>query len=207
MGKCNAYEFWNKVKEEEIVFDNPEFNSLTDYVLSPEEFRKHNDIPQEADFLFDLDSESHKDWYDTGSEIEHMNGVTLESACVDIREVDGDTSNSSWLETLCENESLEKLLGKNGKEASIDEFDLDKLADEDGHNYIFYGMSIEKGTFHDAYLKLEGKQFDLSKLEINAIEMPNGDTMVTEILYNGKELDYDFGDTNGKGYVFEVWDY
>ena len=84
---------------------------------------------------------------------------------------------------------------------------LDKYADEDGHNYVFYGMSIEKGTFNDVYLKLEGKQFDASKLDIKAIEMPNGDTIVTEILYNGETLDGDFGDTNGKGYVAKVWNY
>ena len=68
-------------------------------------------------------------------------------------------------------------------------------------------MSIEKGVFHDAYLKLEGKQFDVSKLQVEAMDMPNGDTMVTDIIYDGTKLDYDFGDTNGKGYAFEVWDY
>ena len=203
----SAYEFWNKVKNEEITFDNPEFNNLTDYVLNPVEFRQHNDIPQEADFLFDIESEGHNEWYDMSSQLKHMNGVTLDSASMDIMEVDNDTSNSKQLDLLCENESIEKILNKNGKEPIIDDYDLDELADKDGHNYIFYGMSIEKGVFHDAYLKLEGKQFDVSKLQVEAMDMPNGDTMVTDIIYDGTKLDYDFGDTNGKGYAFEVWDY
>ena len=78
---------------------------------------------------------------------------------------------------------------------------------DDGHNYVFYGMSIEKGTFNDVYLRTEGKKFDVSKLDVKAMEMPNGDNIITEILYNGEPLDGDFGDTNGKGYVCDVWDY
>ena len=47
----------------------------------------------------------------------------------------------------------------------------------------------------------------LTKLDVKAMEMPNGDNIITEILYNGEALDGDFGDTNGKGYVCDVWDY
>ena len=85
--------------------------------------------------------------------------------------------------------------------------DLDSHADKDGNNYVFYFMSIEKGTFHDVYVKTEGKQLDVSKIDIGATEMPNGDTIVTTISYNGVELDNEFGDTTGKGYVGSVWNY
>jgi hypothetical protein len=68
-------------------------------------------------------------------------------------------------------------------------------------------MSIEKGTFNDVYLKLEGKKFDPSRLGIDAEEMPNGDTVITSITYNDIELDGDFGDTTGKGFDCDVYDY
>ena len=43
-------------------------------------------------------------------------------------------------------------------------------------------MSIEKGTFNDVYPKTNGKPFDVSKLDIKAIEMSNGDNIITETL-------------------------
>lgn len=201
-----AYEFWNKVGKGEIKLGNEEYDTLECYMAGAEDFRKNVDIPQEADFLWDSKNEHHREWYEH-DDIEHMNGVTLDSARIEVDEVENESWGSKWLETICENEDLDKMLERNNKEAKIDYFDLDKYADEDGHNYVFYGMSVEKGTFNDVYLKLEGKQFDFSKLDIRAIEMPNGDTIITEILYNGETLDGDLGDTTGKGYSCDVWDY
>ena len=201
-----AYKFWNDVKEGKTELDHPEYDNLESYMANPEEFRKHVDIPQEADFLFDMKNEFHQQWYEK-DDIEHMNGVTLDSARIEVDEVSDESYGSKWLETVCEDMMLDKLLEMKNKEVDQDYFDLDAHGDEDGHNYVFYGMSIEKGTFNDVYLRTEGKKFDVSKLDVKAMEMPNGDNIITEILYNGVPLDGDFGDTNGKGYVCDVWDY
>ena len=147
-------------------------------MANPEEFRKHVDIPQEADFLFDMKNEFHQQWYEK-DDIEHMNGVTLDSARIEVDEVSDESYGSKWLETVCEDMMLDKLLEMNNKEVDQDYFDLDAHGDEDGHNYVFYGMSIEKGTFNDVYLRTEGKKFDVSKLDVKAMEMPNGCLLYT----------------------------
>jgi hypothetical protein len=202
------FEFWNnwdKNKKDNAF--NPNLNTLEDYANDPEEFRKHNDMPQEADFMWDPEHECHMAWHEK-DDIEHSNGVDTNGVHIEIDEVDSDKSwGTEWIETLVENESLDKLLERNGKEIKVDYMDLDAHADENGNNYVFFFMSIEKGTFHDVYVKTEGKQLDVSKIDISATEMPNGDTIITTISYNGVELDNEFGDTTGKGYVGSVWNY
>lgn len=204
-----AFEFWNKVENGEIELKDKEGYDATveNYSMDPEEFRKEHDIPQEADFLFDLDIEGHRQWYEM-DDIEHLNGVGVSGCHIEIDEVDNDQSwGSKWLDTIVENKSLETLVESTNKEIDTSHFDLDEYADEDGNNYVFFGMSIEKGTFNDVYLKTEGKPIDINKLSFKSMEMPNGDNIVTEILYNGETLDGDFGDTNGKGYIAKIWNY
>ena len=45
-----------------------------------------------------------------------MNGVTFESCRIEIDEVENADWGSKWLETVCENEDLDKLLERNNKE-------------------------------------------------------------------------------------------
>ena len=91
---------------------------------------------------------------------------------IEVDEVENADWGSKWLETVCEDMMLDKLLEMNNKEVDPRLFDLDAHGDEDGHNYVLYGMSIEKGTFNDVYPRTEGKKFDVSKPDVKAIEMP-----------------------------------
>ena len=175
-----AYEYWSEQESSE----------LEDYAMSGAEdyCEEHPDtVPDNANFLYEKDDEYWRDWYEAPNELEHCNSVNL-----------GEVANTT----------IEKLIEENALEYNEDEFDLDEHADEDGHNYVFYGMSVEKGSFFDGVVHLtNGETFDIKKLSFSATEMPNGDTILDSISYAGEEIDYDYGDTNGKGYNADVWDY
>jgi hypothetical protein len=195
-----AYEYWN----------DKEKNQLEDYAMSGAEdyCEEHPDtVPDNANFLFEPKDDYYRDWYDAPNEIEHSNGVTMGGAWIEITEQESDDWSSVNLGTVADT-TIEKLIEENALEYNEDEFDLDEHADEDGHNYVFYGMSVEKGSFFDGVVHLtNGEKFDIKKLSFSATEMPNGDTILDSISYAGKEIDHDYGDTNGKGYNADVWDY
>ena len=171
-------------KEAYEYWSEQESGELEDYAMSGAEdyCEEHPDtVPDNANFLYEKDDEYWRDWYEAPNEIEHSNGV---------------------------NTTIEKLIEENALEYNEDEFDLDEHADEDGHNYVFYGMSVEKGSFFDGVVHLtNGEKFDIKKLSFSATEMPNGDTILDSISYAGEEIEHDYGDTNGKGYNADVWDY
>lgn len=200
-----AYEFWNRVKED----DDAEY-SLEDYVFSPEEFiEEHGDLPPEADFLYNKEDDYHQSWYEMEEEIEHNYGSEINNSWINIEETSEEDFNSDTLEDIVSTEDLDKWIENNEVEVNSDEFDLDNYADEDGSNYVLYGMSMEKGTFFSGTLIIEGgKKFDPKKLKISSMEMPNGDEIITSVEYNGEEVDgLGGGDTRGKGYTAEVWNY
>ena len=69
-------------------------------------------------------------------------------------------------------------------------------------------MSLEKGTFFNTTIESTSGDFDPAKLKISTYEMPNGDEIISGVEYDGEELDgLGNGDTRGKGYVAEVWNY
>ena len=193
-----AYEYWN----------DKEKNQLEDYAMSgAEDYCEENTVPDNANFLFQAEDEYYRDWYEADGELEHCNGVNMGGAWIEIEEQESDDWSSVNLGTVADT-TIEKLIEKNALEYNEDEFDLDEHADEDGHNYVFYGMSVEKGSFFDGVVHLtNGETFDIKKLSFSATEMPNGDTILDSISYAGEEIDYDYGDTNGKGYDAAVWNY
>ena len=195
-----AYEYWSE----------QESGELEDYAMSGAEdyCEEHPDtVPDNANFLYEKDDEYWRDWYEAPNELEHCNGVNMGGAWIEIEEQEGEDWTSVNLGEVA-NTTIEKLIEENALEYNEDEFDLDEHADEDGHNYVFYGMSVEKGSFFDGVVHLtNGETFDIKKLSFSATEMPNGDTILDSISYAGEEIDYDYGDTNGKGYNADVWDY
>ena len=195
-----AYEYWSEQESSE----------LEDYAMSGAEdyCEEHPDtVPDNANFLFEPKDDYYRDWYDAPNEIEHSNGVNMGGAWIEITEQESDDWSSVNLGTVADT-TIEKLIEENALEYNEDEFDLDEHADEDGHNYVFYGMSVEKGSFFDGVVHLtNGETFDIKKLSFSATDMPNGDTILDSISYAGEEIDHDYGDTNGKGYNADVWDY
>ena len=53
----------------------------------------------------------------------------------------------------------------------------------------------------------DGSKFDPKKLKFFVEAQPNGDTIISEVTYNGETIDNNGGDTTGKGYYAQVWDY
>jgi len=74
--------------------------------------------------------------------------------------------------------------------------------------YVFYGMSAEKGSFFEGVVHVDdGSKFDPTKLKIYVEAQPNSDNIITEVEYAGEPVDNVGGDTTGKGYYAQVWDY
>jgi len=70
--------------------------------------------------------------------------------------------------------------------------------------YIAQLYSAEKGGFFDGIIETVG-DFDPKKLVIHTTEYLNGEDTITEVHYDGVELENYGGDTNGKGYYAAVW--
>lgn len=188
------YEFWNnEEKLEELGFED----GLSEYMWDRDEYNDR--VPEEAQF--------ENEWYDQ-DDIEHSNGVTLDSARLVIDKIDsGEPYEAKHLEDIWDGD-VTTLIEEQDIETDENVLDLDEFADKDGHNYVFYGMSVEKGNFFDAILELkDDEELDISKFNFGVCEMPNGDNILSDVTYNGEYLDNYGGDTNGKAMYMEVWDY
>ena len=64
--------------------------------------------------------------------------------------------------------------------------------------------SSEKGTFFEGIIETVG-DFDPKKLKFYTTEYLNGEDTVTEVYYDGVDIENFGGDTNGKGYSASVW--
>ena len=199
------YEFWQAQcdKTDDAGYDLDEM--FGNYIFDKESFEEDYGItvPEEAK----LESE----WYEC-DDFAHTNGVNLGSAYISIDAIDaaddGPFSRGKIVGEIVENMDLEEFISTNELDSEITELDLDEFGnrDEDGHNYVMYAMSVEKGTFVDCYLQLT-KPIDLSKLSFYSTEYPNGDTIVEGLLYDDEDVEYEFGDTNGKSMNAYVMDY
>ena len=185
-------DWWNEQKEQGDI--SPE-----EYMDDPEEFRKHNDIPQEVDFLWDSMSEQHMSWHESPGEECHFFGVTDESANITIEEVDSGEYNASIINTIIDGKDFHNAIDEDGIESSID--DADAVIPKGWYAQM---ISHEKGTFFDGILHLRGERFDPTKLVIDQTTMPNDEVIIQSVRYGeeGKEVEVDNqgGDTRGKGY-------
>jgi len=195
-----AYEFWSN-KELEFTLD--------DYVFGPEDFidyhKELKDSP--ANFLYHKDDDYYDEWYEMGTEVEHCYGGEYNNSWLTVEETDTEDWNSETLNDVMSCIDLNVLVEDMEVAYDCSDFDLDEFADKDGHNYILYAMSTEKGQFWNTTIESTTGNFDVKKLKITTQDMPNGDEIITEIEYNGEILDNNGGDTRGKGYIAEVWDY
>jgi hypothetical protein len=73
--------------------------------------------------------------------------------------------------------------------------------------YVFFGMSAEKGTFGLYPIETNGEDLDIGALEFNTTQVPQSDNILELTAYKDHLLDNDGGDTNGKGYYAQVWDW
>lgn len=193
LGKATKqqHEFWN---DQERVVDagfEEEESALADYMLDIEEW--DNAVPKTARF--------NKEWFEIDDYL-HINGSTLDSAQVIIEQASSPEWDAMLGETVYEN-TLVAFSKTHKKAIDQSEFNLDDVTSE-LDPYVFYGMSVEKGSFFEGIVSVDGS-FDLSKLTFTATEVPNGDNIVDGVMYDGKEIENWGGDTSGKAMYMEVW--
>lgn len=198
-----AHDFWKKVTEEHGD------NDLVTYMVSANdgdaEYDEIKEVPSEADFLYDADDDYHHPWYEAPTEFEHTYGVEYSSARFTVDEVSSIEFSGSLINTVVDAEDLQEYLG-NIEEANNYEIELTEMGgcDQPESDYIAQMYSSEKGTFFEGIIETIG-EFDPKKLKIYTTEFLNGEDTVTEVHYDGKEVDNNGGDTNGKGYYASVW--
>lgn len=196
----------------EIVYGNSTKEEYDYWETNIEERRKQFNIPEDESpfnrYMMDKDDvggyeavptniQREGEWYDQ-DDMDHASGVSCDSATINIVEVNDEEYNA---EEICEI-----------VQCSLDEFieDTDAnliIGDSDAINrsFMFYAISVEKGTFFDGRLTVTGK-IDFSKLRFECTEYPNGDTIVNHVFYGDEEIDNDGGDTNGKSLYIELVD-
>jgi hypothetical protein len=188
------YEFWNDSERLEEAGFELASSAIVDYMWDMEEWEPN--IPKTARFR--------TEWYEL-DDYGHYNGVTHDSAYVIIEEVDSEAYDANVIEKVWEG-SLVDLLSQNKKTTIKNELDLnEEIQKINAGPYVFYGMSVEKGEFISGIVVAE--KLDFSKLEFYEWVLPNGDTLVEDIEYNGEGVNNFGGDTSGKAMYMEVWDW
>ena len=201
-----AHDFWKEVTEE-----NGD-NDLVEYMIADHvdecDFDNIDTVPVEAQFLNDPEDDMYKrPWYESHTEFEHTNGATYDSAWLSVNEVDSVDYTSDIIDEVIDREEV-TALNDRVLEESDNTVEIVEMGccddDPEGVEYIAQMYSSEKGEFFDGVIETVG-EFDPKKLVIHTTEYLNGEDTITEVHYDGVEVDNMGGDTNGKGYYAAVW--
>ena len=199
-----AHDFWSAHTEEHGD------NDLVEYMIADDvedcDFDELDSVPVEAQFLNDPDDDMYKrPWYESHTEFEHTNGATYGSAYLTVEEVDSDDYNASHVADVIEHEDISELNDR-VLEESDNTIEIVEMGccEELEAQYIAQLYSAEKGGFFDGIIETVG-DFDPKKLVIHTTEYLNGEDTITEVHYDGVEVENYGGDTNGKGYYASVW--
>lgn len=188
----SEYNYWVKQAEDRKV----EFNLKSDddpflnYMIN-------KDDSEEATFSTVPSGLQREDEWWAQGDIDCLVGVSIDSAHIDIEEIETDDIASDTLLSLTEGENLYDFVDHNDVTIIVDE------SPAMNESNLFYAMSVEKGTFFYGLLKVEGK-IDFSKLKINTTEFPNGDEIIHTISYDDEEIDNNGNDTNSKALYIEL---
>jgi hypothetical protein len=180
-----AHDFWNAHNEEHGDHDMVQYMIADD--LEECEFDDLDTVPVEAQFLNDPEDDMYKrPWYESHTEFEHTYGAEYGSAYISVEEVESEEYSASNINEVMYNESISDLNDVVGEET------------EWAHELV------EMGCFFDGVIETIG-DFDSKKLKVFTTEFLNGEDTITEVHYDGVEVDNNGGDTNGKGYYASVW--
>jgi hypothetical protein len=199
-----AHDFWAPICEEHGDHDLVEYMASDD--IEECDFTDIDSVPVEAQFLNDPDDDMYKrPWYESHTEFEHTYGAEYGSAYLSVEEVDSEEYNSNSINEVMYNESISDLNDTVGEETEwAHEMVEMGCCEEPDCKYIAQLYSSEKGGFFDGVIETIG-EFDPKKLKIRTTEFLNGEDTITEVEYDGVEVDNNGGDTNGKGYYASVW--
>lgn len=196
------YDFWKEKNDED-------YDNVVNYMVNAEDEGCPEDVPEEMDFMRDdYEGETvYRPWYEAPTEFSHQWGVEVGSARITVDEAESEEYNSQLIGTVIDGKDLKDYLDsleeENNYEISLIEMSVADGTDEQpDHVLQFY--SSEKGTFFDGLIKTVG-EFDIKKLKVYTEEYPNGEDIVTNITYDGEDIENTGGDTNGKGYSVHMW--
>jgi hypothetical protein len=188
-GSINAeqYEFWKDIDEDRLI----------SHMIDPTDECDENPIFDDEDPRFI------GEFYENDS-IDHLNCATLDSAMIDIYEVENEEYGSASIgdhivESTRWTDFIEKYPEAEDKAKYLD-VEISKDV-----KYVFFGASIEKGGFGHYLISTEN-EIDINKLEFAITETPDGEDLLELIGYEDLEICNDGGDTNGKGYSASVWE-
>ncbi len=182
-----------KATEEEYLYWNSEA-ALTDTGAEDAEdalwsYLEENESEPER-FSVPTEFKREGQWYDQDDLI-HDNGVDFAYAHVNVYEVSGPEWDDAQIKTLVEDTTLADFIEQYNADTVPNDFEPDD-------QYVFFGMSSEKGTFYSAVLETDG-DIDLSLLKFHNTEYFTGDEIISNVSYNDQDLSNEGGDTNGKG--------
>ena len=200
-----AHDFWKPICEEHGDSDLVEYMNCD--AVEECSFENIETVPAEAQFLNDPEDEMYKrPWYESHTEFEHTYGAEYGSAYISVDEVDSEEYNSTSVNEVMYNEDINELNDRVLEESDneIEVLEMGCCEEPEEETYIAQLYSSEKGCFFDGVIETVG-EFDPKKLKIYTTEFLNGEDTITEVHYDGKEVDNNGGDTNGKGYYASVW--
>ena len=199
-----SHDFWKKVTEEHGDYDLVQYMNSDD--VDECDFEDIDGVPEEALFLNDPDDDMYKrPWYESHTEFEHSYGATYGSAYITVDEVASEDYNADHIVDIVKQEDVSDL-NEQVLEESDNTVEIVEMGCCDDHEgYVAQLYSSEKGQFFEGRIETVG-EFDPKKLKIYTTEYLNGEDTITEVHYDGVEVDNDGGDTNGKGYSAAVWE-
>lgn len=196
-----AHDFWKDHVDQYGDYD------LVQYMVNAQDgdpgFEDIEGVPSEAEFMTDEDGDV-SSWYESHTEFEHTYGATYDSAYITVDEVSHDAKH---IADVIDNEDVSHLNDRILEESdnTIEIVEMGCCDDDpEGVEYIAHLYSAEKGGFFDGVIETVG-DFDPKKLVIHTTEYLNGEDTITEVHYNGVEVENYGADTNGKGYYASVW--
>lgn len=200
-----AYEFWKGVTEEEGDSD------LVSYMVNAEDGDLDDlevVVPPEAMFMQEeTDGEVVAyPWYEAPGEFCHQNGVSYDTARIEVTEIDSEDYSATHVADVLDGELSEiinKLEEESGYELELTDMGECETWGEEG-DFVCQFYSSEKGTFFEGIIETIS-EFDIKKLKVIINEYPNGEDIVDGLIYDGNEIDNMGGDTNGKGYSAHLW--
>lgn len=182
------FEYWNSKQAREDCGVDEDSNALSEFLWSydddPEKFKK---VPEPF--------RREGNWWAQDG-IMHVQGAETGSATITIEELEADSLQSNVIKTIAEYNSFYDFIDENEIDVEVSDLETDS-------NYMFFGMSVEKGLFFEGLLETQGP-IVLSKLKFLTLECHNGDEIITDVHYDEDSVESWEQDTNGKDMIVEI---
>jgi hypothetical protein len=191
------YDFWVNYAEENCEDD------IAEFIVNAEDPEVVNalNIPEGCNFTIDKDGDV-CDWTNLPNAVEHTYGADYYTCNFSVDEVAGPDAN--YIKAVITNELLDEYMDEVMDEA--ENWDLCTTAGTNvvSPDYVLQAVAAQKGNFFTGIIQTEG-EFDPLKLNIHTLDNIGGERLVTEVYYEGNELENEGGDANSKGLSVSMW--